>query len=402
MNETRRSIRLRSVLDRYFVAVLIAVVLVGVVGGYLTYTAYGTTATTTETRQETSWESTGTFTHNAVVVNDTAVYDEGDVLRNRSTYFRELTPRLNGSFLYRYTASDGGNLTADITTSLVLRSAEQRDSGQSVEYWRLDSELSTQTVRGLAPGERLRVPYAVNVTAASQRLERVDRQFGTTPGEKTARIRTTLTLSGTRNGEPVTETRTYALPLSVSNSLYSVQSDGPTTNSGGQTTTVEVATTPGPLSAYGGPLTLLAALIAGGGLVAGRTTGAFGVSAQERDWLAYRNARAEFDDWITVATVPASVRRDPDIAVESLEGLVDIAIDTDERVLEARDSDIFVVLDGDRTYAYRPPSAAPQERELLAGDDGHGSTLGDGLAWLNSSDGADDADTDESTPETET
>ncbi|WP_302082419.1 DUF5305 domain-containing protein [Salinibaculum rarum] len=355
MRDTVWWVRLRSLLDDSFVAVLVVALVIALAGGYLTMGAYGETDTRTEIHQTTTWESSASFVHSATVVNDTAVYTEGERLHNRSTYFLELTPRLDGAFVYTYTARDGANLTSSATTRLVYRSVAESDNGAATEYWRLDSPLANRTTT-LSSGERLRVPFSVNITAAEQRLEEVDAQFGGTPGTKEVYLETELTLSGTRNGDPVDRTRTYRLPITPDGSVYQVGSDGPFADSGNRTERVTEPVPSGPMESYGGPLLLVLGLVAATCCVGGRYTGVLSVSETEREWLAYRDARNEFDDWISSVHVPETELPDSTVDVESLEDLVDIAIDTDGRVLEATDHDRFLLFGEHRTYAYTPPS----------------------------------------------
>ncbi|MFC7131935.1 MULTISPECIES: DUF5305 domain-containing protein [Salinibaculum] len=405
MSTRERRVRVRATLDRYFLPVLAVVLVLGLVGGYVAYGAYATDATRTETRQIASWESTGSFTHSATVVNDTAVYDEGDVLRNRTSYFRQLTPRLDGTFAYTYRASGGGNLSVNATTALVLRSATEADGGeeqgQGTEYWRLESVLGSRQVDGLSPGDRLRVPFSVNVSAAAARLDRVDEQFGTTPGQKQVRVETRLSLTGTRNGQPVDRTRTYRLSVGLGNGIYEVTDAGPTTDSDEQTEQVTVPVEPGPLRAYGGPLLAVVSLAAAAGLGVARSRGALSVSERERDWLEYRSTRAEFDDWITVASLPEADHPGAAIEVATLEGLVDVAIDTDQRVLEDRTTGVLVVFGEDRTYTYAPPSLPGDDP--LAEDDatsGGGEPLADVLEPT-TTDGEESADDEENADDDE-
>ncbi|MEF8785572.1 MAG: DUF5305 domain-containing protein [Haloarculaceae archaeon] len=355
MRDTPRWVRLRTLLDESFTAIVVVALVVALAGGYLTMGAYGETETRTEVHQTTVWESSGSFTHSAAVVNDTAVYDEGDRLHNRSSYFRELTPRLDGAFVYTYTARDGGNLTSSATTRLVFRSVEDVEDGATTEYWRLDSPLANRTAT-LSPGERLRVPFSVNVSAAEQRLDEVDAQFGGTPGTKELYLETELTLSGTRNGDPVDRTRTYQLPITPTDSVYEVGADGPVVHSGNQSQQVTEPVQPGPLRSYGGPLLLVLGLATTICCVGGRYTGMLSVSDTEREWVAYRDARNEFDDWISSVRIPETEVPDSTVEVESLEDLVDIAIDTDGRVLEVTDRDTFFLFGEHRTYVYTPPS----------------------------------------------
>ncbi|MEF8815060.1 MAG: DUF5305 domain-containing protein [Halovenus sp.] len=371
--DVQRWIRVRIILDEYL-SILVAVCLVlALAGGYLAFTAYGETQTATETEQTASWESRAGFTHSATVVNSTAVYERGQTLEGRTSYFREITPRLNGSFGYTYTATDGGDLRANTSVFLVLRSVTEDSQGNVTEYWRLDSPLTSREAT-LSPGETVQASFSTNVSRVAQRLDAIDEQVGTTPGQKELLFEARLDLSGTRNGRPVDETKTYRMPVSLSGNVYEVQDPGAVTDSGQQTEQVTVTVEPGPISAYGGPLLLLVGLVGAGGLGGARYRGDLAVSDRERDWLQYQNTREEFDEWITVVGVPSEDWPDSAITVDSLEGLVDVAIDTDRRVLEDRERDRFVVFEGDRTYTYSPPDAPEDDR--LPPADGQGDLGG--------------------------
>ena len=368
MADTPRRVRFRVFLADYLVYVMLVALAVTAVGGYLTVTAYGEPETRVQTSQATTWEVSGSFTHSATVVNDTAVYDVGDRLQDRSVYFREITPRLDGAFLYRYTARESANLTAETTLSLVFRSAGDSASGNVTEYWRLASDLGGDRT-ALAPGDRVRVPFSINVSAATQRLDAIDSQFGTTPGQKELFVVADVALAGTRNGTPVDETRTYRLPVTLDGSVYSVEGTGPVVDSGRRTVRQTTPVDPAPLRAFGGPLLVvlgLAAVLCCAGV---RYRGVDEVSDAEREWLAYHTVRTEYDDWITRAALPATERPESAVAVESLEGLVDIAIDVDSRVLSESGGEAFVVFDDDRAYRYDPPQLPGSTDGVLAEPD---------------------------------
>jgi hypothetical protein len=362
MFDTARGIRVRSVLDDYFAPVILVLLAIAVLGGYLAVTAYTGTETQVQTSQITTWEDSGSFTHSATVVNGTAVYDEGDRLRGRSVYFRQVTPELDGTFLYAYTARESGNLTADTTLTLVLQSTGESETGNATEYWRLTSSLGEERTQ-LAPGDRLRVPFALNVSGAAQRLDAIDSQFGGTPGTKELFVVANVSLSGTRNGAPVDSTRTYRLPITPDGSVYQVGADGPVVDSNTRTVRETTPVEPGPLRAYGGPVLALVGVVLSLGCLGGRYTGVIDTSETEREWLAYRDARAEFDDWITRADISATDIPQSTVTAETLEGLVDIAIDTDNRVLSDSTGDGFFVFDEKRVYRYDPPSSPVQSTD---------------------------------------
>ena len=139
MNGGGRAIR-RGIAANYALVVL-CLVLLGAVGGYLTYATHIAPGTATETREVSSWQSSGTFSHQATVINGTTAFSEGTVLRNRSVYFSELSPELNGTFRYVYEAEDG-NLTTETTVLLRYRAVESSDDGNGTIYWEVTQPVA--------------------------------------------------------------------------------------------------------------------------------------------------------------------------------------------------------------------------------------------------------------------
>lgn len=350
-----RLLRLRGRVSDNLPLALGLLVVLAALGGYVTHGTYVDPGTETERVVATSWESSGQFAHEATVTNGTAAFPEGVVLRNRTAYFRHVSPHLNGTFTYAYDATAGGNLTANATVVLVLRSVAEDRSGYETVYWRVERPLANATRAGLGPGEPLDVAFGTNASAAKARAEAIERSVGGTPGTPTVGFEARLALSGTRNGRPVERTRTYRLPLRFEQGVYAVGDDGPTTAGDEHARAVAVPVEYGPVRDVGGPLALVAGLVGVVGLLVARRTGRLAVSETEREWLAYRDDRAEFDDWITPGRVRAEAVAGPSVETESLGGLVDTAIDMDGRVLEDRVRDRFVVLTEGVTYVYEPP-----------------------------------------------
>jgi len=347
--------RLRVALAEHYTVALVAVLLVGAVGGSLVYTTHVDPGTTTETRQVSSWTSESEFGHRATVVNGSAAFETGTVLRNRTVYFRGATPRLNGSFRYGYTATDGGDLAVNATTMLVLRSVGTRANGNETVYWTVRRPLGQRAVESVGPGERVSVPFSVNVSAAQTEARRIDERLGGTPGEIELAVVARLDVTGTRNGQPVDTAGQHRLSIQPQQGVYRVRDPGPTQTSGEQTETVSVPVEYGPLRRLGGPLLLLASLAGLVGLVGGRRSGWLRLDDDERERLAYRRTRAEFDEWISTGRVRRALRDGQAIELDSLSGLVDVAIDTDSRVIEDREAGHCLVRDGDQWYRFEMP-----------------------------------------------
>lgn len=353
MNGGGHTIR-RGIADNY-VLVVVCVVLVGAVGGYLTYTTHIEPVTTTETREVSSWQSSGAFSHQATVINGTTAFSEGTVLQNRSVYFREVSPELNGTFSYAYEAQEG-DLTTETTVLLRYRAVESADDGNGTTFWEVTRPVAQDRTEALGPTERSTVPFSTNASAAIERAQRIDAEHGNTPGQLEIAVIARVDVSGTRNGQRVDTTNTYRLPIVPGESVYRIADPGVITASGSQTEQVTVPVEYGLLRRAGGPLALSLAVGALFGLLYARLTGRPSVSEAERRYADYRAARSEFDDWITSGQLPRDTSDLPTITVDTLEGLVDVAIDTNNRVIEHLSGEEYVVFDDDRLYRYEPPA----------------------------------------------
>lgn len=342
--------------------VLAALVVLGLAGAYVTYATHVDPGTTVETREAANWESVGEFAHHATVAEDTAAFEQGTRLRNRSVYFRGVTPTLEGAFTYAYAASDGGDLTANVTTTLVLRSVPRTESSGESEYWRVERPVNRTRASSLGAGEQVRVPFSVNVSGAVTEARAIDEEVGPTPGQVDLFVESTVRLSGTRNGRSVDVTRRYQLPIAVQSGVYRVTDPGRVTNDGSSTERVTVPRTHGPVRRAAGPLLLVLSLAGGAALALADRRDVLAVPPEERSRLAHERTLAEFDDWITTGSVPRTARVGPRIEVDSLEGLVDVAIDTNERVIEDADRGEYVVISEGVSYVYYPPILdAPDE-----------------------------------------
>ncbi|MFB6179870.1 MAG: DUF5305 domain-containing protein [Halorientalis sp.] len=349
----RRGRRIRAVLDAQFTVIVAVLFVVALVSAGITYAAYTNQGTTTKQQPGPSATYTGEFAHNATVVRSNPVFPQGTTLSNRSVYFSRLTPRLDGAFTYRYAASDSGNVTVDGTVRLVIASVGSGRGDSSIEYWRQTRQLDQATAT-LAPGESLQLAFAQNVSELRNESAQLDRQMGGTPGSIKTYVVADVRTNGRVNGQQVARSQQYELGISLENGIYRVDDPGPVTNTTQQSRTVTVTTTPGPLRRLGGPVLTLLGI--GGLFVLGylRYEGTIALAESERAYLTYETARSEFDDWITRARLPPEAADGPVVEVQTLEGLVDIAIDSDRRVIEDGDGE-YVVTVGGLVYRYTAP-----------------------------------------------
>ncbi|WP_439027432.1 DUF5305 domain-containing protein [Haloarchaeobius sp. DT45] len=365
---TGATTRLRRFVDDN--VALVAVVLVGctLLGGWLVYGAYVDQSATTRVEQREAWATTGWYDHTATVTEENAVYPTGTTLSNRSVYFEQVSPRLDGQALFSYRARERGELAGTMSLELVFRGVEDRSGEESpTVLWEKRRPLSNYSFDSLAPGERVRVPFTMNASAVGARAENYSEALGS-PGEPRVHVETTVTVHGTVNGERVERTRTYRLPVSFQSESYAIPTDTRQTDEFEESYRVTVPTDSSGIEKLAGPLVLGGA---GGGLLTlalGRRRGAFTVSETARERLDFDAERAEFDEWISPIRLPDDAFDRPEAEAESLQALVDFAIDTDNGVVEAPDEDAFYVVHGDYLYSYRPPVRDERDSPVLADD----------------------------------
>ncbi|MEA1931339.1 MAG: DUF5305 domain-containing protein, partial [Euryarchaeota archaeon] len=336
------------------------------VGGWLTYTAHVGAATTTEQQSTVSWEQTGAFDHSATVQKDNSLFPVGTTLDNRSVYYTRLSPELDGTFRTTYDARESGDLDQDVSLSLVLREVDPDSEGtEPTVYWQTSSALDDATVESVPPGEPVRVSFSQDMSAVTERIGRIQEELGGSTGEIEVFVRATVTAQGTVNGDSVDETTTYTMPVTVSDTTYSVTDAEPTVESYETTRPVTVDRNDRPLRSVGGPLLLVVALGLLGGVVrSDRST----LSETERARLAYEDDRETFDEWISTIELPSEAFELPQADADSLAGLVDFAIDTDNSVIEDPDDDAYYVRHDGYLYCYRPPRTDSDDSETESTD----------------------------------
>lgn len=343
--------QVRKLVADYFALIAVAIVVVGLLGGVITYQVHVSPGEEIETVEESSWATTTAFDHQATIIEETDVFAEGETLVNQPTYFAQLAPVLDGTFQFSYTATESGEVDAETTLTLTIQASDDE-----VEYWTDEEQLERTTDEGIEPGDDVTVPFSVNVTEMQDRVDQIEDQLGATPGEIETAVQAEIEYTGEKNDIPYEEeTLTHELSIDTDGNLYSIDGAEPTENEEPQFSEQTVPVTHHPLLSFGGPLLIL---LAGGALITltfGREKNWFTFTAEEETWYAHKTARDEFNDWITPGRIPQETQTETVIEVDSLEGIVDVAIDSTRRVIEVKDTQTYVVLVDGTKYRYTAP-----------------------------------------------
>ncbi|WP_143420414.1 DUF5305 domain-containing protein [Halorubrum vacuolatum] len=296
-----------------------------------------------------AWSEETRLSHQARVTEPNLVFEQGQTLPNRAVYFSRVSPILEAQHDYSYVASDEGNLTVETDVTVRLRSV---DSGGNV-YWQRSDIVDHSRVEGLAPGETATTRTDLNVSEVVEELDRTEESLGATLGTTEIRVLFDTSVVGTVNGEPVRTNHVESILVEPSSGSFTVQADGGVRELHERTEIIESEGVHGPVRTYG-PVGLLFVSMAGMVSLFGLDrTGRLTPTADELDMLD-GSERDGVEDWISTVSIPAEALATTPIPVESLKDLVDIAIDTNQRVLEDEDREGFYVLDETVHYVYSP------------------------------------------------
>ncbi|GAB3410521.1 hypothetical protein GCM10027435_01210 [Haloparvum alkalitolerans] len=277
----------------------------------------------------------------AVVTGETTLYEDGTRLRDRSVYLRSATPNLT----VRTTARPDGADEVDQRLALVYRA--ERD-GESI--WSETVPLAANASTGDSPTT---VRTTVDIDQVDARLAEVIDEVG---GAATVHAYLRHDLTYRVDGE--TNERTEAVELRVSQSSYRLTGDlgGPVRTTEtvptsrpdpGRTTVMSVAgetvivPTTASWSLGIGLLALVGAALAG--LERRREPDPRAISRELE--------RLRFAEWISTANVDVA-DADARVPVASLADLVDIAIDSNRRVIHDPTTGHYVVTVDGIAYTY--------------------------------------------------
>lgn len=391
---TEWGIRIRAVLSSHGQTFVVVLLLLGIAGGWMTYSTVFAPGTETTERVASSWTYEQTFEHEATVTTENDVYPVGRTLENRSTYFRSITPRLAGTHVTEYTGEQG-NVTATVTLFLVLRGVDggSRTADASV-IWATRRQLDRRVVTDVSPSERVASSFTVDVDAVTNETARIREQLGSNTGNHEVLVRAVTEFEGEVNGDRVDRTDNVTLAIDPQGSTYEVSENGSSPETVTRTVRVDVERSYGFLRTALGPVLLVGGFGGAGSLALARRHNIVALSTAELERLAYLDDREQFDEWISTIRLPSAAFDLPEAEAASLGSLVDFAIDTDNGVVESPDEAAFYVVHDGYLYVYRPPVLDEADGSGSSGEEGVvdvGEETGSvNLSFLDSDEGPDD------------
>lgn len=359
------SVSVRAALSRWFVLVLLVALALTLAGGYITYDSHVNGAETVVEQQTVgTWTVESEFEHGATVSRDTEVFSAGEELSNRSLYFTTASPELDGTYTVSHDNTDGNAAVTSTNLSLVIRAVEERN-GNQVVHWQTRDSLDTLDAVKVKDGETAATTVSVDIPTILNRTETIQNDLGAAPGQTEVLLVADTTIESSVDGEAFTDTRTDRIEIVPGQRVYRVSTTTAGTSSYDATEQVTRTIEPTRLELYGGPVLCVIGLLCMAFLGTARWRGWLAVSDRERARNEFERARDDFDEWISTARIPDADDRTP-VPTDSLVDLVDIAIDSDKRVLE--DGDRYAVLVDSEIYTYTAPPAVDPLASPVTGD----------------------------------
>lgn len=326
-------LRIKRLLGTYGLPIALGCALCGVVLLGTAGVAYSNPPTT-EVTDHTSQQTVRSELHtSATVTGETSLYDAGTKLEDEPIYL--LTAAPSPTVTQRTSLPDGQTVQA--TQRMELR---YRASHDGSVFWEETQKVAHDETS--VSGGELVTRTSLDVGSLRERIGEIQSEVG-----RAGTVRVDLLVTVSYETGQHSDVLSGSAPIRLSDSWYSIGTLSlERTHS---TTETKRVTLPSRDSS-----TYLLPGALGIGLLALAGVSAVG---HRRDFdderLGRRIEELRYDEWISAGAVPESPA-ETSVAIDSLEGLVDVAIDTNNRIIHDERRGVYVVLDGSVTYHYSP------------------------------------------------
>jgi len=325
----------RLLIARYGLYLAVGLAVLGVVAFGVAATTYAHPSVTQVTRKTETESFSVDSSTSALVTNSSALYAKGTLLRDEPVYFFRASPNLT---LHLRTTTPQGTKTT-ISQRVVLRYEGDRNGKTFYEHRRVLA-ASKATVAGGAHWSNT----TMNLTSIARDAARKRSAIGSVGTFHVTLDVTTHYRTGRYAG-----TLQKSTGVVLSQRAYWLGGDLSSSATKSTPVTRRVVGAPQVTLVLGESVVGLFCLL-GAALVLGR------YRSIDRASLETELARMRYDEWISNGEIPTVSAKDY-TRTDSLEDLVDVAIDTNNRVIYDRDLDAYAVVQADLVYYYTTQDA---------------------------------------------
>ena len=320
--------RVRLALAEHGRRIALALAILGAVLLVLAIWTVATPASETVRQPADSQTIESEVSHSAVVQSADSPWEQGTTLEDHPAYLLNASPTLDVAV--RTDAPPGSTVFHD--ARLQLRVVRNGDV-----VWEETRSLAAEEVT--ATNGTAVSTASIDVEQLQAQRRDLQQQFA---GVGT--VQTRIVADARYETDSYEGTLSANAPLTITNRAYWI--DGDPSDSAARSRTVTVERT-APVDWGTVALFVLLGLAAVGGAAAAAT---YRVEA-DIDWLQQEVHRQRYDDWISDGNLPMGVGSEY-VALDSLKDVVDVAIDTNQRVVYDDRRNVFAVISGEVVYYY--------------------------------------------------
>jgi hypothetical protein len=291
----------------------------------------------------------GDYTYNAPVALANPLYPVGTVLESgRPAYFLNVAPALDMRFAYRIDSSDSVNVGGTIQT-LVVASGTVKDGDNQTTYWQKEFAVKSSSFTLTDPSP-IETSFSVNIPEIQAMVKGISEQLNYTD-ETSLTVVNRVAYGGMINGVEVNNVTDYTLPITVNNAYYQVPTTGlinsDTTNvtqfsSVAKAPTTQTLATPSIAMIICAIVCMCAVIMHKSGKKVEPACLAI-LEKEQKD--------AEFKDSVSLGKMPENHPFTP-VAINSLKGLVDGAVDMNSRVIFDKDIKTYFTISNGVIYTF--------------------------------------------------
>ena len=286
------------------------------------------------------------------VVQTTPSYTEGETVQDLPVYVERAVPVIS---LDSVLAAPEGT-EATVEPQVVYQAYER---GTDSAFWVKEDSLGRE--EATVSEDELTYTVPLNATRTRQELAAHSEAFGPEI-LVTATVKTVVTYDTGVYADQVS----VSSPLEYSSKAYFISTDRieVTETTEVEQTVVNPETT---LSIAGVPITTHTVFFSIGGLLSALVGGALFISSNRLNprEVAEELHQMRYMEWISPVETLRFGSWESSFETHSIESLIDIAIDTDERVLYDEDKGLYFFGSGDTLYYYTKSDMSPEVREWL-------------------------------------
>jgi hypothetical protein len=291
----------------------------------------------------------GSYTYSVPVTNENPLYEIGTRLEmGKPAYFLVASPTTDMSFTYRLEPADSAEISGKLKT-MIVATGKGMSEGEEKIFWQKELPLKLEEGDNNWKGVTVTRKFSIDVPKVKSMVKNVQEQLNYSK-DADIEIVNRVNYQGKVNGENIYGTKDFAIPLLISSSYYQLPEKLDFSEDTNITRKVNSKSYP-PLSTIFVPLaiSLLSLVLASSILISTRMKK---VEPEYKEKQEKERRRSPFKEFISRGTLPKESNSIMKIEISSLQELIDVAVDTNLRVIFDEEVNTYFILQSGAMYIF--------------------------------------------------